>query len=142
MEKNIGFKIVGIKTEQFATIEANFVEKKKTVVITDLEFKANRELLQIAVFATFTFEIAKKPFIILQISCHFKVSDESWQNCLADTSAVFPKDFMTHLTMMTIGTARGILHAKTEGTSYNRYLLPTINVPELVTGDIAFSFQE
>ena len=30
MENQIGFKIIGIRTEQFATIEENFVEKKKS----------------------------------------------------------------------------------------------------------------
>lgn len=142
MEKNIGFKIVGIRTEQFATIEDNFVEKKKSEVITDLEFKVNKDSHQIGVFTTFTFITAKKPFIILQISCHFMVSDESWNNCFDGLIVTFPKEFMIHLTMMTIGTARGILHSKTEGTVFNRFLLPTINVTELVTEDIKFGFQD
>ena len=33
---------------------------------------------------------------------------------------------------MTIGTTRGILHAKTEGTCFNKYVLPTINVTEII----------
>jgi len=49
---------------------------------------------------------------------------------------------MTHLSVMTVGTARVVLHTKTEGTFFNRFLLPTINVPELVTDDIQFVFQE
>lgn len=142
MEKQIGFKIVGIRTEQFATIEENFVEKKKSEIITDLEFKANKETHQVGVFTTFTFKINKKAFIILQISCHFMISEESWNACCDGAIATLPKDFVTHLTMMTIGTARGILHSKTEGTVFNRFLLPTINVTELVTEDIRFGFQE
>ena len=46
---------------------------------------------------------------------------------------------MTHLIVLTIGTVRGILHAKTEGTKYNSYILPTINVAELIKTDIVFS---
>lgn len=141
MDKQIGFKIVGLRTEQFATLEENFVEKKKSEVITDLEFRANKESHQIGVFTTFTFKIAKKPFIILQISCHFMITDESWESCIDGSTATFSKDFMTHLTVITIGTARGILHSKTEGTSFNRFLLPTINVTELVKEDVKFIFQ-
>lgn len=142
MEKQIGFKIAGIKTDQFAVIEDNFVDRKKNNLITDLEFKANKETHQIVASATFTFKSAKKPFLILQISCHFIVSDESWNNCLQGSTATFPKDFMTHLVVLTVGTARGILHSKTEGTAFNRFLLPTINVNELVTEDIMFTFEE
>lgn len=142
MDKQIGFKIVGLRTEQFATLEENFVEKKKSEVITDLEFRANKESHQIGVFSTFTFKIAKKPFIILQISCHFMITEESWSSCIDGTMATFPKEFMTHLTMIAIGSARGILHSKTEGTSFNRFLLPTINVTELVKEDVIFIFQE
>jgi len=139
MENQIGFKIIGIRTEQFATIEENFVEKKKSEVITDLEFKANSETYQIGAFITFTFKVAKKPFIILQVSCLFQIAEDSWKNCVNDAHVTFPKNFMIHLAMMTIGTARGILHSKTEGTAFNRFLLPTINVYELVKEDIVFN---
>jgi hypothetical protein len=40
--------------------------------------------------------------------------------------------------MLTIGTSRGILHAKTEGTEFNKFILPTINVNQLVEKDAEF----
>lgn len=139
MEKHIGFKIIGIRTEQFATIEDNLVGKKKIEVLTDLEYKTNTESNQIGTFVTFTFNAAKKPFIRLQVSCHFQIAEDSWKECVNDTQISFPRDFMIHLAMMTIGTARGILHSKTEGTAFNKFLLPTINVYELVKEDIVFN---
>ena len=42
-------------------------------------------------------------------------------------------NFIRHLSAISIGTARGILHAKTENTAYNKYFLPTININELVS---------
>lgn len=139
---NLSFRIIGIKTEQFAIIEENFSEKKKSEVITDLEFKANNKTFQIGVFTTFTFKSANKPFIILQISCVFEIEEASWDGYNNANKVVFPQDFMTHLTMMTIGTARGVLHSKTEGTPFNRFILPTIKVPELVTDDVEFEFKD
>jgi recombinational DNA repair protein RecT len=139
---NLSFRIIGIKTDQFAIIEDNFTEKKKSEVTTDLEFKANNKNKQIGVFTTFTFKSANKPFIILQISCIFEIEEPSWKEYFDENKIVFPKDFMTHLTMMTIGTARGILHSKTEGTPFNRFVLPTIKVPELVTDDVEFTFED
>jgi hypothetical protein len=40
--------------------------------------------------------------------------------------------------MITVGTARGVLHAKTEGTTLNKFFIPTVNVVEMVTDDGAF----
>lgn len=142
MQKQIAFKIIGIRTVQFAILEDNFDEKKKNQIITDLEFDINKECHQINVQTSFTFKAANKPFIILQVRCSYKASEDSWKNCIFENSIIFPKDFMTHIAMMTIGTARGILHSKTEGSLFNRIILPTINVTELVIEDIRFDFQE
>lgn len=139
---NLSFRIIEIKTEQFAIIEENFAEKKKSEVITDLEFKASSKDFHIGVFTNFTFKSANKPFIKLQISCVFEVEASSWNEYLEINKIVFPKDFITHITMMTIGTARGILHSKTDGTSFNRFILPTINVQELVIDDVGFNFED
>ena len=38
--------------------------------------------------------------------------------------------------MIAVGTARGILHAKTEATKFNQFLIPPINVVELIKDDI------
>lgn len=48
---------------------------------------------------------------------------------------------MAHLTTIMVGTARGILHAKTENTLFNQFLLPTIDVTELVTDDVIMTFK-
>ena len=48
------------------------------------------------------------------------------------------KGFMQHIAMLTVGTTRGILHAKTEGTCFNKYVLPAINVAELIKDDVEF----
>ena len=51
-----------------------------------------------------------------------------------------PKGFLSHLAVLTIGTTRGILHAKTEGNCFNKYVLPAINVTEIIKEDAIFSF--
>jgi len=44
--------------------------------------------------------------------------------------------------MLTAGALRRILHAKTEGTSFNKYVLPTINVTGIIKEDAKFSFNK
>jgi hypothetical protein len=66
MEKEntqVGFKLNGIKTEQFAIIEENYVPKKITDLGTELQFKLNQINKQIAVFLGFEFKQGKKIFL-------------------------------------------------------------------------------
>ena len=40
--------------------------------------------------------------------------------------------------MITIGTTRGVLFAKTESTPFSKYIIPTINVAEMIENDATF----
>lgn len=137
--KSIGFHLIAIKTEQFAVLEENFKNDKDVDLNTNFEFKLNTELMRLGVFANFQFESKKKTFIKLQVSCHFEIEPDAWNSFKQPDEIRFPTSFARHLCMLTVGTARGILHCKTEGTSFNSYLLPTINVAEVVTEDVFFT---
>ena len=98
--------------------------------------------MNIAVFSLFVFESDQKPFIIIESGCHFKIADSSWSEMYqSDTNSLkVPRGFLSHLAMLTIGTTRGVLHAKTEGTCFNKFVLPTVNVSDLIKEDVIFSF--
>jgi len=57
-------------------------------------------------------------------------------------SIILPVSLITHMAVLTVGTARGILHSKTENTKFNKYLLPTINVTESLKSDIAIALEK
>jgi hypothetical protein len=135
----IRFSIAKVSTEQFATIEEAFEEKRKIHLGTNLRFSIDREKQILAVFALFKFEQKGIPFLKVEVSGHFRIAPESWKKFLQkDESILVSKGFMTHLTMITVGTARGVLHTKTEGTRFNTFVLPTINVINLIKEDVLF----
>ncbi len=142
MESKVGFKLVGLKSDQFAIFEENYSEKKKTELITNLDFGINSNEKQVVVYATFTFEQSKKAFIKIRVSCQFKVEPKAWESFVIDGKIIFPKGFISHLAVLTIGSTRGVLHAKTEGTSFNKFLLPTIDVTNLINSDAEFELSE
>jgi hypothetical protein len=139
-KKRIDFALLALKTEQFATFEENYNKdyNKNSNLNTSLEFKVDKDSKQIGVFLTFTFEQRKKVFLRIQVSCHFGIKPESWNTCFLESKMVFPKDFMTHIAMITTSSARGILHSKTEGTLFNQFLLPIIDTTKLVNTDVEF----
>lgn len=140
--KGIGFSLMKVSTEQFAIIEDGFKEKGKIRINTSLRYGAEDQQKLIAVFASFIYESDQKPFIIIEASCHFKITDSAWEDLykIEINSLQVPRGFLSHLAMLTVGTTRGILHSKTEGTCFNKYVLPTINVSELIKEDAIFSF--
>ena len=139
-EKNkIDFSLLGIKTEQFALEEENYSSKGKTGLSTSLQFKFEPSDKQIGVFSTFKFLQSKKIFIKIEVSCHFKLGDGSWNAFvqLEESKLVIPKDFLTHLAMITVGTTRGVLFSKTEGTIFSKHIIPTVNVVDQIKEDVS-----
>jgi hypothetical protein len=134
----VGFVLKGIKTEQFAIIEENFVAKKESGLSTELQFKLNQTNKQIAVFLGFEFMQGKKIFLKIQVSCHFETEESSWNSFIKKNKIIVPKGFLAHLAMITTGTARGILFAKTEATQFSKFIVPTLNVTEMIKEDASF----
>lgn len=136
--KSIGFVLQGIKTEQFAIFEENYSPKNDIDLGTGLQFKIDSQNKHIGVFLQFQFIQGKKVFLKIQVSCHFKIEANAWDSFVTENQIVVPKGFLAHLAMITTGTARGVLFAKTEGTPFSKYIIPTINVEEMIKSDAVF----
>lgn len=143
-EKNkIGFALKKITTEQFAIIESAYKEGDLVDLKAGLRFGINFEHNIISVvFSTNLFQ-EKSPFLIIEVGCHFNITTEAWNSFYNEskTELIIPKGFIGHLVMLTIGTTRGVLHSKTENTPLNSFLLPTLNVNELVKKDVVFKVE-
>lgn len=134
----VGFSIIGIKTEQFAIIEENYSPGKETELGTELQFKLDQTNKQIGVFLGLEFSHDMKIFLKLQVSCHFKINEGSWDSLIHENKLILPKGFLAHLAMITTGTSRGVLHVKTEASVYSKFIVPTLNVAEMIKEDASF----
>lgn len=139
----ISFVLVKVTTEQFAIIEEGFSDKGNIRIGTQIRFGCDEQKKLIACFTKFNIESEQKAFIIIEASCHFQILDVAWEEMLNKelNTLKVPKGFLSHLAMLSVGTTRGILHAKTEGTCFNKYVLPTINVSALIKSDVLFDFK-
>lgn len=132
------FQLVDINTEHFAIFENHFIPKKTVELSSSCEFMMNTESRRIAVFVTFNFTCAQNTIIELQVSCHYEIENNKWAHFIQNNEIRVPLGFARHLCMITIGTARGILHCLTENTNFKSFILPTINLAELVKEDLLF----
>jgi hypothetical protein len=142
-EKLLGFLLKKIHTEQFAIFEDNFVENIEVNLSSQIQFKLDHINCMIGTFVGFTFEQEKKPFLKIEVSCHFKLEENSLKGLMdeKESKTIIPKEFLAHLAMVTTGTARGVLFAKTEGTFFNTFIIPTINIEEMIEEDGEFPMQ-
>ena len=137
-KEKIKFALRKITTDQFAILNDNFKEKEKIELVTNIKFGINKESRVIVVIMRFQFEQKSNPFMILEASCHFIFEKNAWDSFINKETdeVILRKNLVLHLTALTIGTARGVLHGKTEGTVFNKYFLPTLNVNDLIKKDV------
>jgi hypothetical protein len=133
----IGFELVGIHTEQFAILDAHYSAKKETTFGIRFELKFDDVHKIIGVFVEVVFLQGKKTFMKIVVSCHFQVEDTSWKGFIAQKQKriIIPAGFLAHLAMITLGTTRGVLFAKTEGSEFVKFVIPTINVAQMIPDD-------
>ncbi len=140
--QNIGSALTKITTEQFAAIEDNLESETDIQIQVNFRFAADDKQKLVGVFSAFTFESNKKQFLIIESGCHFAIDPDSWSKMLdsENNKLTVSKGFLQHMAMLTVGTARGILHAKTENTPFNKYHLPIINLENMISQDSVFQF--
>lgn len=138
-KNQVTFGLRNITTEQFAIIESAFDKSKENIELgNSLRFGFNIEKRIVSTLLSVNFSQDKGPFIILEIGCYFEIIKEHWDNLYnAELAEIkLPMEIARHLVVLAMGTLRGVLHAKVENTPFNMFILPTINVTELVTEDI------
>lgn len=135
---NVNFRLDSIKTSEFAIIDDVTIDDNKVEILTAVGVGVNIKNCRISIETKFTFITDKVPFIILNSECTFIIDKESFTTLKKSDAGkyIIPKDFLLHLAFIAVGTARGILHCKTENTSYNKYLLPTIDLTKIIDNDL------
>jgi hypothetical protein len=140
-KKNISFRLLNIVTEQFATFEIENIPENNDLK-SELQFSINPENRVVSCRMKFQFLHKNQPIVVLSVVCNFDVEESSWNsNIVSNKKITLPKHLLEHLCVITVGTARGILHAKTENTFFNKFMIPTLDVSNLVEKDVVFEIK-
>ena len=137
-EELIKFGLRKITTSQFATVDTVEINEDAIQLNFGFTFGINEEHRNVGCNVKFEFLSDERLFMVIDILCDFEVAQDSWEGFLdvESNKITLPLSMVTHMTVLTVGTARGVLHCKTENTKYNKYFLPTINVTDSITSDI------
>lgn len=145
MKETVNFRLVRLSTDQFGILREMCEPDAPIGVYTQLSFGAEEKERIVVVSASFRFESENKtaPFIILETKAYFQIKSESWKSMYdAETNALtLEKGFARHISVITVGTSRGILHCRTEGTDMNHLILPLINIEKILSEDIVINIE-
>jgi hypothetical protein len=140
-KKNISFRLLNIVTEQFATFELENIPDTNELN-SELQFSINPENRIVACKMKFQFLHENQTIVVLTVVCNFDIEVNSWNNNIVSNKKItLPKHLLEHLCVITVGTARGILHSKTENTFFNKFMIPTLDVSNLVEKDVVFEIK-
>ena len=140
-ENTIGFIIHKIETKQFAILSEELDESELTIT-SGVAFGIDEDNRIIRAMFKYEFISKDKVILILEVYLDFQIEEKCFgKQIKIKDSLVIPKDFATHLAMIAVGTARGILHEKTNGTKLNEFLMPPIDLTASIDEDIAFKFE-
>lgn len=132
----IQFKLNRISIPQFAILKdeafANPLRVNYEVNFSiDDQIKSIRNTFKISYFN------GEEPVMVMIIECYFDITPESWKEMTQENgNIVIPASFLQHLATVTLGAARGAQFAKTEATNLNSYIIPLMNLTEVVKNDM------
>lgn len=127
----IRFQMKKISVKQFAIL-AESISSKDINLNTQLGYQYSDEMKLIACEASFSFKVKDELVLLLVVSCEFQIHPDDWNGFIKADGIVLPKELMEILAVHTIGTSRGILFCKTEGTAFAELMLPPINVKKMI----------
>ena len=78
----------------------------------------------------------------LTVYCYFMIQEDFVKSKVQNNKLLLSKDFLRYLSTISVGTARGIQHAKTQGTILNSLVIPPINLMEVNIQDFVLESNE
>ncbi len=138
MPKNvqIQFALRSIETIQFATIKDSYNEAEETELQTSVGVNITENESVISIHFEVSFLSEKKPFVVLEVVCHFDIEEKAYKEFENNGAFTIPVGFCQHLAVITAGTARGVLYEKLKDTPYSEYFLPTVDLTQILTEDV------
>lgn len=130
----IPYKIARLETFQFAVFPDEFNNSDVVGVNSSYEFAISTDMASIRCRATFYYLQDENVLLILELGAIFVIAPEGMSEIQAKGSV--PVDFLRYMGTIIVGAARGIIHAKTEGTVLNSVILPPINLVDIIKDDL------
>jgi len=139
-KESISFQLIDIKIDEFAILEPS-ISNEDLQFASRLQFSADNKKEEIICSTIIEFISDKSIVMKLKTDVFFQIKPDHWKNFKFGNKIKISKIFLTHLGMISVGTARGILFVKTENTVFRNFTLPLIDINKMIDDDINFDLE-
>lgn len=133
----IPFRIVKITIDNFSIDnETKVCNDAPLDIESNFSFGVDTEGHVVKCDSEYEFIFDSKTILSLRIGSFFEIESEAFNdffNSKRDFS--INKDFLRHMATISVGTARGVIFAKSENTPIANIVLPPINLMEAIKDD-------
>ena len=137
----IKFRMVKINIEQFAIL-AEAAPSDGLSYTVGVRFRSATEAKRIGCDFAVDFAHNESPILKLNIFCEFEIAPDDWVKKIKDNSLVITRNELGYFSNQTVGVARGIMFCKTEGTPFSQFIVPPINLVNLIKEDFVINLSE
>jgi hypothetical protein len=136
--QGIGFAFSKITTDEFAITGETFDTTSDTSMNMNFTYGFNQAEQMIAMKVNCIFVQREKVILLIEVSCLFKIAVEHWPLLYNQegNTLTLPHLAAMHFASLTVSTARGVLHGKTENLPINALIIPPINLNDFFKGDL------
>ena len=134
----IQFRLTRIEVPQFAILtDKEFSDSMN--LDYGFEFAIDEESMSLRCDATASYIDGENPVMKIVVRCEYSLEEASWNALKTESGMTFPAGFLQHLASLTVGTMRGAYYGKTEGTIYNQFFIPLLDVTKAIKEDMVLA---
>lgn len=131
----IRFRMAKISVKQFAIL-TDTVPTDGLSYIVGMQFKTATEFRRVGCEFSVEFAHDDKAILKLTIFCEFDIQPDDWAEHIIENALLITKEDLGYFANQTVGVARGIMFCKTESTPFCQFIVPPINLTELIKEDL------
>lgn len=128
------YKINKIETKQFAVFPENYRIDQSVNIKSSFAFNIKNDYTQIRCISKLQYVQDDRIILVLEFATYFDIAPDGSENI--KLSKTIHVDFLRYMATIAVGTARGIIYAKSENTIVNSIILPPINLVDAITEDL------
>ena len=127
------YKILGIRTIDFSCLQ-EIDENISITFNTEYKFRLNKVDCLIGCISNFTYLQQNKVIMNLSLECVFAIEPEFFKSLREGDKYIVSADCLQYLATISVGTARGEIHARSEAANspVMNLVLPPINLTEII----------
>ncbi|KLT68943.1 hypothetical protein [Flavobacterium sp. ABG] len=144
--RKLEVSLLKLTTEQFFYSEHLPSAFKKSEIEMNNSVQLGIEPSQLMLACLFRFEVTKddKELLVIEAGAHFKAEKKDFDKLYnkKEKTFIIPLETTKIMLVVAIGAARGMLHAKTEGTEISGLIIPLIDPDSVIQTDVVIPLTE